>query len=817
MAKGLTQDELLALTDLEIRNAVGYSGGKMSEMRRKAEYYYLGLPKGDLAPPEVEGRSSVVDTYVRNTIEAMLPQLMVRFTGSDTVVEFEPTKPGDEQKAKQCTDYLNYLFWKQNRGHMIAETWMRDALLQKNGILKVWWDTRTEETKEEYKALTEVELAQLMDDEEIEVTAKTSYTDEEDAEQRKEAMAHLGPQMQQAMQAAQQGNKQAAAAAAQIAMQIKAINDKPPVMLYDVTAVRSKKGGKLSLENVPPEEFLISRKAKDIRTSPFCAHRVARTISDLKSMGYKNIDTVSGDADGTNMNLERIERLSFDDELAYLNVDTPSGDESQRMVWVVECYIRCDWDGDGISELRKVTRCGNTVLDNEEVDLAPFVDICCIRQPHKFAGLSIADLGMETQKIKTGLLRSVIDNQHLQVNGRYFAVEDQVNLDDLLTSRPGGVVRIKNPGAVGRLDQAASDMQGTMGLLEYVEGFGESATGWTRYSQGNSAGKLGQSTATGMDIIANKDDMRVDLIARNFAEGFVELFRQMLKLVCQHQDKERQIRLNGQWVDMDPREWKNQFDVSINVGLGVGSKQQQLQQLMAIIMQQEKVHAIGAASPENIYQSSVELTKLAGFKSPDRFFSDPAKAPPQPPKPDPLMVKGQIDVQVEQAKGQVAAQLKQLDVQATQQIEALKAKYKQETDLAAQQFQQAQAEAQMQMQARLKELEASMQDARERDRMSQEAALEQLRIQNEQWAKQLDSNTRIAVAEIQANAAGQAATVDAQAQVASAQAASAKVMGGDTKADGMAQAIATLSLMVEKLSQPKQVIRGPDGRIVGVQ
>src|SRR3954467_6585556 len=119
----MTEDELAALADQEIRSAVGYFGGKLAEQRRKATYYYLGLPEGDLSPPEIEGRSTVIDTFVRNTIEAMLPQLLAKFAGSDTVVEFEAQKKGDEDKAKKCTDYLNYLFWKKNRGHTLAETW----------------------------------------------------------------------------------------------------------------------------------------------------------------------------------------------------------------------------------------------------------------------------------------------------------------------------------------------------------------------------------------------------------------------------------------------------------------------------------------------------------------------------------------------------------------------------------------------------------------------------------------------------------------------------------------------------------------------
>lgn len=818
----MSEDELKALTDLEIRNAVGYYGDKLAEQRRKAQWYYLGIPKGDLAPPEVDGRSTVVDTFVRNTIEAMLPQLMVKFTGGDSVVEFEAQKQGDEGKAKNCTDYLNYLFWKKNRGHTIAETWMRDALLQKNGILKVWWDTRQEDKKEEYKGLTEIELAEIMDDEEVTVTEQVSYPDPEDQKARSKATEQLQAQLTQltavahqiakGIKAGQQTPPQAAGMLQQkqaLEQQLAQIEQTPPVVLYDITAVRSKKDGKLALENVPPEEFLISRKAKSIATAPFCAHRVARTISELTSMGYKNLDDLSGDDGAESLNAERIERLSYDDEQAYIQFNDPPGDDSQRQVYVTECYIRCDWDGDGIAELRKVTRAGNRLLDNEEVDIAPFVDIVCVRQPHKFAGLSIADLGMETQKTKTSILRSQLDNMFLQVNGRYFAVENQVNLDDLLTSRPGGVVRIKQAGAVGRLDQAMGDAQAGMGMLEYMEGFGESATGWTRYSQGNMAGKLGQSTATGMNIIANRDDMRVDLIARNFAEGFVELFRLMLKLVCQHQNKKAEIRLSGDWVDIDPREWMNQFDVNINVALGTGGKEQQIQQVMAVIQQQEKVSVMGVATPENIYQASCELAKLTGQKNGDKFFTDPAKNPP-PQKQDPEMLKGQIQMQIEQSKGQATAQMEQMKAQATMQIEREKMQMQAQVDSNEQAAQQAQATAQQELQAQVDTHKASLDAAiKEADR-NHALMMEQMRQEAEDRRKRMDNDTKILIAQIQAQAASQPAAVEAQ-DTADKDLASGKVL------EALANTQQMLQMMAQTLTRPRVIQRGPDGRAIGIQ
>lgn len=721
MAKGLTEDELKALTDTEMRQAVGYYGGKLAEQRRKAEYYYLGLAKGDLSPPEIEGRSTVVSTDVRNTIESMLPQLMVKFVGGDSVVEFEAAQPGDEEKAQQCTDYLNYLFFKKNNGHNITYTWFKDALLQKRGIIKVWWDTRVEETREEYRGLNDVELSQVLDDDEVEPIEHSQYPDEEDAKHREEAMQQLSQPLEQAMQAAQQGDQQATGAVMQIQQQLAGIEQTPPKMLHDVTFKRKKTSGKLCVENVPPEEFLISRKAKSIADAPFVGHRLPRTLSELRSMGYKNIDNISGDDQAASLNAERIERLAYDDEQSYLQMDQTNSDESQRVVWVTECYVRCDFDGDGIAELRKVVRAGNEILENEVVDVVPFVSICPLPLPHKFFGLSIADMAMEPQRIKTSILRAQLDNLYLQVNGRYFAVENQVNLDDLLTSRPGGVVRVKNAGAVGRLDQSQGDAGDSMNMIQYMEDFLENSTGWTRYSQGNDSGSLNK-TATGMNIITNRSDMRLDLIARNFAEGFVDMFRLMLKLVCQYQDGKTEVRISGKWVELDPREWRNQFDVTINVGLGTGNKDQNVQHLMMLGNLIQQAAPILPPQPDKVHNLINEVAKNMGFKSADKFVSDPKTQPPQQPKPDPEMAKVVAQHQLEQDKMQMTMQMERERTQLEQQ-----------------------------QQQHLNEVEAQRSELK----AQREMELEKFKLQAQQefeWRKaQLEAETKILIAQISAN------------------------------------------------------------------
>lgn len=807
----MSDDQLRAVTDGEMRQAVGYWSGKLANQRLKAMAYYLGEAKLDLSPPEVEGRSTVVSPDVRNTIESMLPQLMVKFCGGDSVVEFEPNKPGDEAKAAQATDYCNHCFFARNNGERVAYAWMKDALLSKNGIIKVWWDTRSEETREEYMGMSDIELAQLMDDDEIEVTEQKSYPDEDDAEQRQEAIQQLTQQLQQAAMAAQQGNPQAQQAVMQLQQQLAQIDQQPPKLLFDVTCKRVIPGGKIKVENVPPEEFLISRKAKTIADAGFVGHRVVRSASELTAMGYKNVDQLTSDDSSASLNMERIERLAYDDELAYLNTDTVSTlDPSQRLIWVTECYVRVDFDGDGIAELRKVVRAGNQILDNEIVDVCPFVDITPVPMPHKFFGLSVADLALEAQRIKTSILRAQLDNLYLSVNGRTFAVDGQVNMDDLLTSRPGGVVRIKQPGAVGMLDQGRGDGGAAMGMMEYMQGYLEDSTGWTRYNQGSDGDSLNQ-TATGVNQITNRADMRLDLIARNFAEGFRNLFRLMLRLCSQYQSKEEMVKLRGEWVSVNPRDWRTGFDTTVNVGLGTGSKDQQVQHLMMMAQQQQFGLQIGTATPQNVFEAQKELAKALGFKNGDKFFSDPAKNPP-PQQPNPA----QMQMQVEQAKAQAQAQLKQMELAADAQ------KFQAETQIRLQ-------ELQLKSQAKLQEVQASLElqaandqrDAeREQHKAELDAALKAQEAQMERWKAQLESKTRVVVAQIQAHNVGNEAEGledDLEAgdilQMSPNAAMNAAIQ---TVHDKMDMAMQTFTDAVAQIRAPRTIVRGPDGRAQGI-
>ena len=604
MADKFTEEEIVTRVRGEITDSLGYMGDTISQQREQAMQYYYGLPFGN----EVAGRSQYVDSTVQDTIEWIKPSLMRVFASGDEMVKFTPHGPEDVAMAKQATDYVNYVFTKDNDGWVILYSWFTDALLSKNGIVKVWWDEYDEEQREEYRGLDETELTALITQEGVEVVEHTEYIEYEQ-----------------------------------------------PV--HDIVIKRSQYNGRVKVENVPPSEFLISREAKTIQDARFVCHRVEKTLSELREMypdkDLQPEDLGAGDEDLMSYSAERLERYAFDKSARYWEGwgGDEFGDESLRRYWLHESFLRVDQDGDGIAELRKVCTVGSTVLQNEEIDAVPFVSLTPIKIPHKFFGLSLADLVMDLQLYKSTLMRNLMDNMYNQNFGRYAVLEGQANLDDLLTQRPGGVVRVKSPNAVMPL-QTPSLEPYSFQMLEYLDGVRESRAGVSRMSQGlNENALTSHTTATAVNAVMGAAQSRVELIARNFAEtGVKELMMRIYELVQKNQDKQRVIMLRNEWVPVRPDAWKDKYDCTVSVALGQGNKDQQMAHLsqMLSFASQAMQGGLPIVNVQNMYNLGASLVKAMGFQNVDDFLTDPSKMPPQPQQPDPKQQEMQMEAQIKQ-------------------------------------------------------------------------------------------------------------------------------------------------------------------------
>ena len=656
----MDDNKLKGILDSEIENSIGFVDTETTEARRKALTYYNREPYGN----EVEGRSSIVTGEVAEVVDGALPQLLRIFTQSDELVRFEPKGQGDEEGAKQATDYCNLVFFHDNDGVILMHNWFKDALLQKNGIVKYWWEDSEDPIKEKYKNLNADELTLLLADGQMEV----------------------------------------------ISQNITQVGVDPmglPLMAYDVTIKKKKEAGRVKIECVPPEEFLISKRDKSIKDARFCAHRVMMSRSDLIAAGYKKdvVDNLPSYSDLT-YTPERIARY----DRGEMPDETQSLDFSMQEIEVYECYIRTDVDGDGMAELLKVTYAGmSEILDQEEVDHIPFASICPIPMPHKFFGQSLADRAMDIQLIKSTITRQILDNLYLTNLPRMTAIDGQVNMDDLLTVAPNGVVRMKSPGAVQALTVPPTAAQ-SFPMLDYMDQVLQKRSGVTQTSQGIDANILQNTTATAIAAMQQAGSGRLEMIARIFADtGVKDLFAGIFHLLCKYQDKERVLRLRGKYVSVDPRNWKTNYDVSINVGLGTGNKDQQMAMAAMVLQKQEQILGTqGFANPlvtVGQYRNTLgRFIEAAGYKDSNEFFKeispelDAAISQPPPPQQAPVdpavqayMAQTQAQIQGEQAK--MAAKMEADKIKAAADIQLQRDKAAAEIQL---QREKAAAELQLQ-------------------------------------------------------------------------------------------------------------------------
>lgn len=632
----MRNEEIKAVLEAEIDNAIGFIETETTESRRKALQYYLRDPYGN----EVEGRSQIVTGEVAEAIDGALPQLVRVFTTTEDIVYFEPKSPDAEESAKQATDYCNWVFYRENDGLLILHNWFKDALLQKVGVVKSYWDQKEDVKKESYKGLTEDELAMMLSDGSVEVVSQ-------DVE-----MIPMGVD--------------------QMGMPI-------TVPSYNVKVKKSTKYGCVRIENVPPEEFLISKSARTIEDSPFVAHRRLMARSELIALGYpKKIVDGLPSYDDLTYSPERVARFDQGEQPD----EAVSMDQSMQTVEVFECYIKIDQNDDGIAELRRIVYCGSEILEDEETDYVPFHAICPIPVPHKFFGQSLADRAMDIQLIKSTVTRQMLDNLYLTNNARVGVVDGQVNLDDALNATPGGIIRMKNPNAMVPIQVPAVTGQ-AFPMLEYLDAVQTRRTGVTDAQQGLDPDVLNNVAATAVAAMMKSNSGKLELIARIFAEtGVKSLFKGILHLLAKYQDKPKLVRMRGKYVQYDPRTWTNEYDVSVNVGLGSGDREQKLAMLQMILQKQEQIlQQFGPSNPlVSVGQYRNTLAKLieaAGFKDAGAFMNeitpemDAQLSQPQPPTPDAQAQAAELFAQVEREKMQAKSQIDaaKLDLER-QQLEA---------------------------------------------------------------------------------------------------------------------------------------------------
>ena len=708
---GVTEDELHGIVAGEIDDAQAYIDDVISPERAMAGQYYKGEPFGN----EEEGRSQVISMDVRDTVQAIMPSIMRVFFGSSNVVEFAPNGPEDVQNAEQATDYVNYCLTRDNNLFMVCYETFKDALVRKNGISKVWWNEDEDVQTYNFEGLSEEAYTVLASDPDVEIVEVEMETGE---------MAMMGPDGIEIMV--------------------------PKPTEYSCTIRRTTKKGRLCVAAVPPEEFLIDRRARNIEDAEFVAHRRYVTVSDLVKMGYE-MDEIENLGYETQDDFEGNQE-TFDRNPNATILGAGRTDLASRKILYIEGYVRVDMDGDGIAELRRVCVGGSAykILHNERCDLIPFVSFCPDPEPHTFFGLSIADVTMDIQLIKSNILRNMLDSLAQSIHPRTAVVEGQVNLEDVMNTEVGGIIRMRAPGMVQPFSQPFVG-QAAFPMLQYMDELRENRTGISKAAAGLDADALQSSTRAAVAATITAAQQHIELICRIFAEtGMKVLFEKALKLITMYQDAPRMVRLRNQFVPIDPRVWNSNMDVVVNVALGSGTTEEKMNFLGQIAAKQEMLIQQGGVDNNPLVDLSqyrntlAQMLAMAGFKDADMFFKNPALNPPPPPPPPPPPSPEQILAQVQVQAIQADIQKKAAELEL-QREEMLRKDDRERDKIDADvMIKAAEIEAKYGAQVNTARIEAAMQ--RDRDAMRQQA----------------ETQRAVATAAVQAAQAAQAAPAPEQ-------------------------------------------------------
>lgn len=717
----MDEASLKALLSSEIQAAVNYDSAELSATRARAIQYYEGEMTDT---PSLPGRSRVVSKDVSDTIGLMLPGVIRTFIASGRMVDFRPVGIEDEKFADLASDYCNYIFMKENQGYRILWDSSHDSLLQGNGIIKHWWDKSEVCNYEVMTGKTEEDLAIIVQDG-GEIVAQTQG----------EPVITMQPNPQTGQSVP------------------------VPVPTFDVKVKREDKTGRLIVECIEPENFLMNSGARYIEEARFTAHRDVKTRSDLIEMGF--------DADVVN-NLPAYRVFSTTQEAQARNpnsVFNDIGDESTREIELFECYAKVDIDGDGVAEMVRAYIAGSggngELLDWEEwEDDCPFSDIPCEPRPHRWDARSIADETMDVMRIKTVLLRQFIDNLYASAMPmREVEVDSVINPEMMMSPKFGGVILRKKGSPPSVPHEVPFFADKVLSGLEYLDQMVEKRTGVSRSTMALDPETLQNQTATASQLQHDAAYSQTELVARNMAElGWTRVFRQMLKLIVKHQTKPRIIRLKpkAEPVKIDPSVWNTDMDVTVNVGLGTGSRDRDMAMLQGVLGNQMGLMERYAASGfldkaidmlPQVVMTMRRIAESAGLQNADEYYPEITDEELQQMKQQAAEKAQQPDpkVQLEQQKIQAQAQSDQMTLQAQGQLKA--AELQMHGQLEQQKSDAAVTREAAQLQADLQTKEADRQNALmieaqrqqfEREKLAATMQLEREKMIEEARQKELD-------------------------------------------------------------------------------
>ncbi len=584
----MTDNELASILSQAERQAAIYTGEFMAD-NEKYLNAYMGYKTGDFSHSDEQ--SGAVSTDVADVIESDMPSLARVFLGSGDVVTFVANTENEKEikEAEEKTKYVNWIVRNQPESFRTIHNWLKDAEIQKNGVVKYFIEEQKEVDEHEYSGLSAEEMVSVSD------SLKGHDVDRVKVE---------------------------------VAEQLEDVEMQTFDIKFRVTTTKKK----ICIINTPPESFLITKNATSIDDASLVGDRVKKTRGELLAEGFpkdkiNELPTVDyEDKKQSNINSIR----NKDQGGSTPSSSTDLSDWANEEVEISDLYCKVDFDGDGIAERRHIMMSGNVILVNEYFNHVPYASLSAILMPHKAIGRSRAEITYETQRQKTALVRGMMDNMYMVNNPRHI-VHDDIDLDDMLTVRTNGIVRLDEesnvlPGqAVFPLTVPYIGDKNLM-TLQYVDQARAQTTGSLLSNQGLSADKINQETATRFNGVQDASDAKIELIARNYAEtGFRKLYEGIAWLASRFQDEQQEFKVLGKPLSIKPTSWLYNHHVESNVGLGAGNNEKLIESLQGVyaIQQQEIQLGSGLADSKDKYNTLKRIVDGLGLPSVKEFFNDP--------------------------------------------------------------------------------------------------------------------------------------------------------------------------------------------------
>ena len=694
----MSESQIVGFLGRKIFQAMNDEDGDISDVRQENFNYYIGEEYGD----ERDGYSKFVTREALETVEWVLPSVLRVFLSGDDIVSFEPMNPDDDDAARQETDITNHFVMKANNGgeggFIPLHHWMKDCLMYPNGYIKASMQEVTRTDVGIVTGVNEFGVLQLDNDPDVEIIEQRSrmVTIEVPAP----PMPQQGPPQGMPPEGGPPGMPPGAppqggppgmppqGGPPQDGMQPE-MQPPPPGMtipqeieVFDLKIRTTKKIMELKILPVPPEECLVDNDCttQNLDEADFVCHRVRKTYTQLVNEGHDpdELDEI-GLGEDYQWNDERVTRLFYEDE----DPDAEDEDDpSMRTFWVHECYAWFDFEGVGTAQQRQVTLIGDRIFENIETNYQPMIAMSAILMQHKHNGMGYIDIMKDLQILQSVLTRQLLDNIYkINVRRKVFSedalTEDGSTMEAILNTQ-AEFIPVRGPAANAFVPEPTQSIIGE--LLPVIQHFSAqqvSRTGVQPEAQVD-ANALQEVRQEVFSNAMDRASQRIEMLVRIFAEtGYRQLMLKVHQLLRSHWDIAKTIKLRGKWVDVDPQGWRDRTDMTVEVGLGFHTKQQQMGMLTQLLGMQKEAAQQGMAAPKHIYHTSEKLINAGGLGDVRNYFVDPESPeyqPPEPP-PDPNLILAQAQAQAlgqEQERKSMEAQMKQQTDGAKMQADAAK-------------------------------------------------------------------------------------------------------------------------------------------------